>query len=251
MKKVSLKKAMELNKQAILSHLGSGDIAHLPVSSEHAGFMTPALLHNQQLASGNRVWLAAGDDVLTLVPGHYIGTNFKNSAFPNSPGAIVIVDITAAPGGNGNDYRQIVQMLSVNGEIRVMNLHGNSTLTPKGYSTIERVEPLWTGNITEVGTVLTLSDTIANMSAVRVTTNNAVGSIKTTLIPKSKSVITLAAGIEDINITNDGGSATAFEMMINFNDNTAKITINTAYDIKEQMKSGTGLMKVLSIEGVF
>lgn len=251
MEKVSLKKAMELNKQSIQSHIGSGDQAHLPVSSEHAGFMTPALLHNQQLASGNRVWLAAGDDVLTLAPGHYIGTNFKNSAFPNSPGSIVIVDITDATGGNGSDYRQIVQMLSVNGEIRVMNLHGNSTLTPKGYSTIERVEPLWTGSVDAVGTTLTLTDTINNMSAVRITTYNGGGSYKTTMIPKSKSVSNLIAGIENTNILTSGDSASALEMMINFNDNTAKITNNLVYDIKQQLHVTTGLMKLLSIEGVF
>lgn len=251
MKKVSLKKAVELNKQSIQSHIGSGDQAHLPVSSEHAGFMTPDLLRDQQLASGNRQWLDADTDVQTLVPGHYIGTNIKHSAFPNSPGAIVLVDVTDATGVDGSDYRQIVQMLSVNGEIRVMNLHGKSTSAPKGYSTIERVEPLWTGNVDTVGTTLTLADTITNMSAVRITTDNGGGGVKTTFIPKTKSVSNLVAGIEDTNITTSGDSASALEMMINFNDNTAKITTNMVYDIKKQLQVTTGLMKVLKIEGVF
>lgn len=251
MKKVSLKKAVELNKQSIQSHIGSGDQAHLPVSSEHAGFMTPDLLHNQQLASGNRQWLDVGTDVQTLAPGHYVGTDIQNSAFPDSPGAIVLVDVTDATGVDGSDYRQIVQMLSVNGEIRVMNLHGKSTLTPKGYSTIERVEPLWTGSVDTVGTTLTLADTIANMSAVRVTTDNGGGGVKTTVIPKPKSVSALVAGIEDTNITTNGDSASVFEMSISLNNNTAKITTNTVYDIKQQLQVKTGLMKVLSIEGVF
>lgn len=213
--------------------------------------MTPDLLHDQQLASGKRRWLDAGTDVQTLAPGHYFGTDIQNSAFPDSPSAIVLVDVTDATGADGNDYRQIVQMLSVNGEIRVMNLHGNSKLTPKGYSTIERVEPLWIGNADTVGTTLTLADTITNMSAVRVTTDNGGGGVKMTLIPKSKSISTLVAGIEDTNITTNGDSASVYEMIINFNDNAAKITTNMVYDIKQQLQVKTGLMKVLSIEGVF
>lgn len=250
MKKVSLKKSVELNKQSILSHIGSGDRAHLPVSSEHAGFMTPDLLHNQQLASGNRQWLASGTDVQTLAPGHYVGTDIKNSAFPDSPGAIVTIDITNATGADG-DYRQIVQMLSSNGEIRVTNIHGKSTSTPKGYSTIERVEPLWTGNASAVGTTFTLGDTINNMSAIRVTTDNGGGGVKMTLVPKSKSINALVAGIEDTNITTNGDSASVYEMMISLNNNTAKITANMVYDIKQQSQVTSGLMKVLKIEGVF
>lgn len=251
MKKVSLKKAVELNKQSILSHIGSGDRAHLPVSNEHAGFMTPDLLHGQKLASGDRQWLSSDTDVNTVAPGHYIGTNFKNYAFPDDAGAIVTVDITDATGSDGSDYRQIVQMLSFNGEIRVTNIHGKSGATTKGYSTIERIEPLWTGNASAVGTTFTLADTITNMSAIRVTTDNGGGGTKMTLIPKSKSVNSLTAGIEDTNVTTNGDSASVYEMMISFDNNTAKITSNLVYDIKQQAQVKTGLMKVLKIEGVF
>lgn len=251
MKKVSLKKAVELNKQSIQSHMGSGDLAHLPVSNEHAGFMTPVLFNELNLASGNRKWLGAGDDVQTVEPGHYIGTNFKNYAFQNDVGAIVTVDITDAVGSDGSDYRQIVQMLSFNGEIRMMNIHGKSGATTKSYSTIERVEPLWSGNASAVGTALTLSDTITNMSAIRVTTDNGGGGTKMTLVPKSKTVNSLTAGIEDTNITTNGNSASVYEMMISFNGNTAKITSNLVYDIKQQSQVTTGLMKVIKIEGVF
>lgn len=162
MREEKLVTAVQQLSAKMSAHEGSGDEAHTPVGRYQAGFMTPEMLNNLQAAQGERIYSGGGVDLFTLKPGHYYGLKYKNSPLPETDDSTVTVDITEVTANNGKVARQYLFIKSLTGEMFTFTQHfgGTNVSSSAIWTAIPRYAVLFTGAVSEVGTKITLTDSI-------------------------------------------------------------------------------------------
>lgn len=75
----NLKESVQNIADKLATHVGGGDVEHQIVDRQHAGFMSSEQYIGLFNAKGFRSNLSDGTDIMSLAPGHYVGTNLVNS----------------------------------------------------------------------------------------------------------------------------------------------------------------------------
>lgn len=146
-KKLSLDRSIAELARRLKEHIGSNGNAHLPVSTDLAGFMTPDLLkeHNSFFKSRTAINNSKGTDILSLPIGTYAGYNWLN--YPGRDPKTIIGDhtyISVIP-SNESTRRTIVAIASANGQIWTRTVNDTYDVNNK-WTKIEQYETLWEGN---------------------------------------------------------------------------------------------------------
>lgn len=154
-KELNLDQAIAEISRRLKRHIGSNGTAHLPVSKDFAGFMTPELLsevstmwpqHNSLFSK--RIGLSDGVDILSLKPGYYEGAKMLNHPLqPTTPtGWFSNVDVKY--GGDGR--KQFVLRDSITGKMWYRTIHtgGNVTSGTGAWVRQRGYVELWNGSST-------------------------------------------------------------------------------------------------------
>lgn len=244
----NLVKEVQHLEHKINSHINSGNGAHLPVDKQNAGFATPSLLDNLDESLGNLSYKKPGTNIQQLAPGKYYGYGFNGTSWGDNETGLLEVFVSSAPGdASGQENKQIVEIESVSGSIKILTFHTNSTSTvPKVWTSVERTAELWRGNISAVGTKILLNDLPSNYTFLRVTTSNGSNVVKATYIPYASVV-----AINSVNLYNTAPGLTFNETGITFNGKQAVLSENITYnDDQNGVYKDTNLANVIKIEGV-
>lgn len=145
-KKLSLDRSITELIRKLKEHIGSNGNAHLPVSTDMAGFMTPEILkeHDSFFKSRKDIYSAGGTDILKLPAGFYAGSNTINH--PRNPGQIngSYAYINVIPSSQ-TTRRLIVLVEAATGAIWTRTVNDTYDVNNK-WSKVEQAEVLWEGN---------------------------------------------------------------------------------------------------------
>ncbi|MGJ5606373.1 hypothetical protein KNO54_00210 [Latilactobacillus sakei] len=197
----------------VTHHIGSGGDAHAIVNTIRPGFMTPKQKADLIEAKGLRTWVATPEDgsridILSMDAGHYYGmyTAFKNTPSPSqeTPENAAFVEIDVLVDSNEPKTRKQIRFrVSSNGIVWEINTHYSLTVGdnadgyPKLWQRISKHSDLWSGNVSEVGAVITLADKLVNYQYINVSYNVlAYSSTK-------RFDITPNITLRDLNLPND------------------------------------------------
>lgn len=161
-KKLSLDKSITELARRLKEHIGSNGKAHLPVSTDMAGFMTPDLFKEHVSLFKSRTPLnnSKGTDILSLPIGNYAGYNWLN--YPGQDPKKLIGDhtyISVLP-SNEPTRRLIVAVASASGMIWTRTVNDTYDVN-NGWVFNEQRETLWEGN-SKMTSPVTLSTPILN-----------------------------------------------------------------------------------------
>lgn len=165
-KKLSLDKSIAELARRLKEHIGgNGDKrnpAHLPVSTDLAGFMTPDLFKEHVSFFKSRTPLnnSKGTDILSLPVGNYAGYNWLN--YPGQDPKKLIgshLYVSVIP-SNESTRRMIVVVESANGRIWTRTVNETYDIN-NSWSSVEQYETLWEGN-SKMTSPVTLSAPILN-----------------------------------------------------------------------------------------
>lgn len=222
--------------------MGAGGPAHPLANFENAGFMSPQDKSDIYHAQGNPIHLKPGTDITTLDTGSYEGDGLNGTSWGDGEdGYLRIWVFKTTP-----DFYQIFELESHSGSLKMLTHHGDGTTMVSGWSSIERVNTLWQGNISAVGTKILLNDLPSNYTFLRVTTSNGSNVVKVTYIPYASVV-----AINSVNLYNTAPGLTFNETDITFNGKQAVLSENITYnDDQNGVYKDTNLANVIKIEGV-
>lgn len=165
------KKTIQNLYKIVKSHIGSNtDDAHLPADDKHNGFMTRK--HVMDLSQAKGTYLLPDNihpterDIFKMPVGHWTGNGLVNT--PDGTSDHFMVDVLIS-----TDNRKLIRAMSTTtGEMWEYNKSPESYMFyPDGWTKQERVKELWSGAVSEVGSVIKLSDNINNYRKLRVTLN--------------------------------------------------------------------------------
>lgn len=254
MKKLDLPMAVKRNSLKKYVEEGSGDDSHLTADNQHAGYMDPAQYKKFLGAAGERESIDDGTDILTLAPGCYAGQNLKNTPLGENETALLYVDVSRA--FQTNDHREIYVTEAYTGHMYYHNDHvndaGKNVSAPKGWSRVEKYAPLWEGNTSKEGSVLTIADNVYKFDSLRITINNANSGEK-------KITVTRAAAMQAYMVYPWIGQHgfSIFGVTLKIKDPTdnggTKLLIdrNWSYSYTDQWIDSADLAMIKKIEGVF
>lgn len=161
-KKLSLDQSIAEIARKLKEHIGSNGNAHLPVSTDMAGFMTPELLkeHDAYFKNSTYVNDSKGTDILTLPIGNYGGYHWLN--YPDSKPETInhsFSYVHVMP--SSESTRRIITVVgAASGRIWVRAVNDTYEVD-NSWSSIEQKELLWSGNSKLVDPV-TLSAPVYN-----------------------------------------------------------------------------------------
>lgn len=158
MKKVGQRLSLQLLQGALAAHIGSGDEAHLNADDQHAGFMSVEEYNELKKASGTLTVLEPGVDIGGLDPGNY-QINDANGA-PDS-GAFMYTILAGTA-----EIKIYWAIKNATGQVYLKTLPEND-VKPVGWTRIYRGKLLWSGNVTDNNTTLTLLESVYHYDKIR------------------------------------------------------------------------------------
>lgn len=164
-KELNLDQAIAEISRGLKRHIGSNGTAHLPVSEDQSGFMTPELLveHNTVFKKRTNIGDSAGTDILTLPVGNYAGSYWINH--PSSAKATDInttyAYVSVIPSST-DSRRFIVLVEAASGRIWTRTVNDTYEVNNK-WSKMEQYATLWKGS-SELTSPVTLSRPVRNDS---------------------------------------------------------------------------------------
>lgn len=229
MAKEELGRAVELLRNKLKDHIGSGDEAHAIASKYNPGFLGTQDRNKFMAAFGQRLYAENGSDIETLAPGRYWGTGFKNSVVPADNGTITFVDITGSDDGNQKDYRIVT---SYNGRVYYkthhVNADGVNSGAPLGFGEIHKFYTLWEGSQSDVNAQITLSDYLPKYSQVAITYESDAVTRQTSVFDNVNKI-----SIEATNVYDDPKTPgfSSYEMAIALSGKAITITNNRKLNV--------------------
>lgn len=158
MKKVGQRLSLQLLQGKLAAHVGSGDEAHLTADNQHAGFMSTDEYEELKKASGTLTVLETGTDINELDPGNY-QINDANGA-PDS-GAYMYTILAGTAG-----IKIYWAIKNTTGQVYLKTLPDNDA-KPVGWTRIYRSATLWSGNVTDNNTAITLIESVYHYDRIR------------------------------------------------------------------------------------
>lgn len=228
-KELNLDQAIAEISRRLKRHIGSNGTAHLPVSKDFAGFMTPELLsevstmwpqHNQLFVQ--RIRPEPNTDVLSLSPGFYEGDKFINHPLQPTVPTTWFSNVTVTAGNNGR--KQILVQDNITGYMWVRTIHSGGEIASgtNAWLRFETQETLWQGSAS--GGSLTLNSPLIDSTGVDRYSRVFVEYTTTTGQHNRSYGNRYDVTINDSNLDNDGvASATIFEAKVEFTSSTTAV----------------------------
>ena len=224
---------------------------NIPADNDRAGKMTPQHYQKLMIALGNRKKLDAGTDIFKLSPGHYYGNGLINSTWPSGNDGVTLIDVEEIPGGG---FKQIREIESVSGTVYYYTTHTNEAGVnhdaPIGWTTQERRALLWQGDVSAVGSKITLTDRYSKYKKIGITVDDQNGH-------REVHDVTLNNGVGIVNTTNnynDSVIVASYEIELGFKDNGCTINRNTLYVVAgggtNNISTDKDILSVIKIEGI-
>lgn len=224
---------------------------NIPADNDRAGKMTPQHYQKLMIALGSRKKLDAGTDIFKLSPGHYYGTGLINSTWPSGSGGVTLVDVEEIPGGG---FKQIREIESVSGTVYEYTTHTNAAGVnhdaPIGWTTQERRALLWQGDVSAVGSKITLTDRYSKYKKIGITVDDHNGH-------REVHDITLINSVGVVNTTNNYNSdviVANYEIELGFKGDGCNINRSTLYVVagggRDNVSTDTDTLSVIKIEGI-
>lgn len=231
----------------------------IPVTEKHAGLMRAQDKSDLIHALGTRVWISEKTSVLDLGPNNYETTwnNLtdtpvkENESATGSDAPYCEIDVKYTSTSQGI-RKQIWFYASVTGEVWYRNIHNSNSginNTPRTWQLIEKRVPLWSGSVSNVGSTITLADSLANYTRVEI----GYGALRR----PERSDFDLGGYItlHDFNMPSDDSSLwTAFYETVLSNNGNKTMTITQASGI---LRNGSGIpsadtnkIAITSIRGI-
>jgi len=226
-----------------------------PATEKHEGLMTAKDKLDLTHAGGLREWI--GDtivDVLALPQGNYVSTFqfLTNTPYPAQEGqpsaALCEIDVKLETAG-GNTRKQIYFLISGTGELFYRNTHtNNGGNTPKLWQVVRKETPLWSGNVSAVGSVINLADSLTNYTKIIIAFTAQSNAQERTLYLASQLTL------RDTNLPNsDNGTWVAQYETVLASDGDRKLTITVATGLLQFAGSivpDANLINVVGVKGV-
>lgn len=223
--------------------MGAGGPAHPLANFENAGFMSPQDKSDIYHAQGNPIRLKPGTDITTLDTGSYEGDGLNGTSWGDGEdGYLRIWVFKTTP-----DFYQIFELESHSGSLKMLTHHGDGTTMVSGWSSIERVNTLWQGNISSIGTKIILSQEASKFSSLIITCTNGSGVVSTNRIPYAPSI-----AFETQNLYNNAPGLSFGETALRFDGKQANLYENLLYNSDQQgvYINSAELPNIIKIEGV-
>ncbi|MEH1647637.1 hypothetical protein AAHB41_06030 [Pediococcus pentosaceus] len=247
MEKKKMAKALQDSINRFELHVGAGDSEHMPADEDHNGFMTTEQVKELGYAMGDKMIMPAGTDIFKLPPGHYAGTGFKGSTKEDNA-SWEIIDIYRS----SDSYWQYWETMSFSGEVFFQNRHLGSdgqwnNSAYNGWQKIEKTAPLWSGNLSQVGTGITMTDEWRKFSYFRITVDN-LNAFAPVLTVKRAPTISVVVH----NLASDAIAKDTFEAALQFDGKNVKLieNIQNTVDASGDHVVKNGGLKILAIDGV-
>lgn len=232
---------------------GSGDDAHMPADNQHSGFITAEMYKQLLSAIGDRKHVNDGSDIYKLDPGRYFGQNLKNAP-TGAETALLFIDVDRAD--QTNDHKMYKITVAFTGQVYNHNKHvnagGTNASTPLGWATTEKYYPLWEGDVSKAGTILTITDNIYKFNKVRLTLNDSNSGEQEITVPRAAAMI---AYLTYPWLGQHGVSFFGIALKIkDASDNGGTKLIvdrNYSYSFTDQWTDNTGICSLKKIEGGF
>lgn len=228
-----------------------------PVTERRKGLMQPQDKTDLIHALGMREWIYNKTSVFDLAEGHYETTwnNLTDTPVPenelivdNPPYCEIDVRLAIS---NGGTRKQILFYSSSTGEMWYRNTHESPAGvndTPRLWRAFESRTLLWSGNVSNVGSTITLSDSLANYTRVEI----GYGALRR----PERSDFDLGGYItlHDFNMPSDDGLWTAFYETVLSNNGNKTMTITQATGILRNSSgipsADTNKIAITSIRGI-
>lgn len=249
MKKNKIARALQDLENRLNTHIGGGDSEHIPADKDHNGFLTVKQLYKIIEAAGTRTKLPEGTDILKLEPGHYWGQKLVNTTWKDGTDGITLVDVQEID----DNCKQFVEIESVTGSVYRYTTHlndmGQNYNAPSTWTAENRHALLWEGNVSAVGSKITLADNHWKYKKFLIFTNNQNGHVVGQEVIAHNS----RTALQDVNNYDSQPFVASYEMQLTFKDNTCTIDSNSLYIItgdKTNVASTNSLMSIVRIEGI-
>lgn len=239
-------RALQDVENRLNDHIGAGVLEHLPADEDSNGFMTIDQVKKLGYAMGDKKIMPAGVDIFKLPPGHYAGSGFKGGTQKDS--SWETIDIYRST----DSYWQYWETLSFTGEVFFQNRHlgGDGVWNNdsyNGWQKIEKVAPLWSGNLSKVGTEITMTDEWRKFSYFKITVDNHNAFAPALTIRRAETISFVVQ-----NLASDAVSKDTFEAALEFNGKKATLieNIQNTVDASGDHAVENAGLSILSIEGV-
>lgn len=246
MKKKKIARALQDLSNRLDIHIGAGNSEHMIADNDCDGFMSTEQVKKLGYAMGDKLVMPAGTDIFKLPPGHYAGAGFKGGT--QTDAAWEIIDIYRST----DSYWQYWETLSYSGEVFFQNRHlgGDGAWNNgsyNGWQKIEKYAPLWSGNLSKVGTEITMVDEWRKFSSFRITVDNHNAFQQAITVKRAEVVSPTICNLEANGITKD-----MFEASIKFNGKKATLieNIHNRFDSTMDYAVTDSVLNIMSIEGV-
>lgn len=237
-KELNLDRTIGEISRRLKDHISSNGSAHLPVSADLAGFMTPELLSKFNELFTYRAGLPDNTDILTLEPGYYKGYKLLNHpAQPSKPTTwFSEIEVTQSTESGGRKMFKLYDSVSGLSYWRTTDLTGNpSSGTGFWIKNVSEVV-LWSG-WSDFSKQTTLAYSVDNFSDVYVKFGTSAGNVGRAY-GDSKSVM-----INTINNDNTGIGINSYEAHLVFNKDSAIIEGNTQMIIGASKNNQPGIIQ--------
>lgn len=249
MKKKKMARALQDLTNRFELHVGGGDYEHMSADKDHNGFLTVKQLYKIIEAAGTRTKLPEGTDILKLEPGHYWGQKLVNTTWKDGTDGITLVDVQEID----DNCKQFVEIESVTGSVYRYTTHlngaGQNYNAPSTWTAENRHALLWEGNVSAVGSKITLADNQWKYKKMLIFTSNQNGHV----VGQEVIVQNNHLALQDINNYDTQPFMASYKMQLTFKDNTCTIDSNSLYIItgdKTNVASTINPLTIIRIEGI-
>lgn len=145
-KELNLDQAIAEISRRLKRHIGSNGTAHLPVSKDFAGFMTPEMLNQHNELFVKRIRVPDGTDILSLKPGYYEGSRFLNHPLQPSTKTTWLSNVDVKFSDNGRKQFKIIDNMTGAVWERTIHSGGDPASGSQDWARVYREQTLWKGN---------------------------------------------------------------------------------------------------------